>query len=372
MGSAGGSGNDAIHRSGGAGRGDYGDLAALMNDLLGVRPQPSLSSAGLMSRTVAASISRHDVEPLLACLFWSRFIRSTSYRQIVTRLTASSQANMIVVGHADATRYDLLLLDSEYRGEPQGLPIVRANSAIRDAPLDPQMVRRVLRRIGQTGDLTPGVVSESIDEVAQHREFGVAIAKAPEQIPTFAVSPAIAVKNDRRESVATIGVIIPRSSGRMVATTADHAVEDMAQYLTVGGLRLVVLGRHPASDSCLLALPESISIDNLKQFGKAGPLRGIPPTTYTIAKFDGAASGPTSSVITAFDPSIIDPQPGEMSKVYTGPDTAPGDSGAALIDLNDHIIGFAYRRSRYDAQLQFSVWVSAEQVCMAHGLFGCG
>jgi len=71
----------------------------------------------------------------------------------------------------------------------------------------------------------------------------------------------------------------------------------------------------------------------------------------------------------AFDLSVIDPQVDEMSKVYTSADTAPGDSGAALINADDHIVGFAYRRSRYDAATQYSSWVWAEQVYMAHRLF---
>jgi len=58
-----------------------------------------------------------------------------------------------------------------------------------------------------------------------------------------------------------------------------------------------------------------------------------------------------------------------MCRVYTEADTAKGDSGAALIDEDDHIVGFAYGRSPIDSPAQYSSWVWAEQVYMAHDLF---
>lgn len=369
-GASGGSGGEGTRKSGGGGRGDYGDLAALMNNLLGSIPQESLSSSGPLSTLVAESITQFDVEPFLASMFWSQFVRNQFYRRLTARFHASDRSSLIVVGHADATRYDLLLLDSEYRGEPRGELIESANSAIRETPLDPQMIRRVLRRVGSLSNLEPRLISGSVNEVAENREFGVAIARAPEQLSTFSVSPALAVRDGRQESVATIGVIAKRDSGIVVATTANHAVSNVARRLTVDRTSLVIIGRHQASDSCLLAIHDH-SCNGLRRYGIAGPLRGVPPAPYSPAKFDGATSGFISTMVTAFDLSIIDPQMDEMSKIYTTPDTAPGDSGAALADSEDRILGLAYRRSRYDSQMQFSAWVWAEQVCIAHGLFGC-
>jgi hypothetical protein len=74
-------------------------------------------------------------------------------------------------------------------------------------------------------------------------------------------------------------------------------------------------------------------------------------------------------MITSYDTAIVDPQADEMCRVYTEADTARGDSGAALIDENDFILGFAWRLSRYNSPVQYSSWVWAEQVYMAHDLF---
>lgn len=341
-----------------------------MNNLLGSKPQQSLSSSGPLSTLVAQSFDEYAAEAFLASMFWSQFVRSTSYSRLTERFRASGNASLIVVGHADATRYNLLVLDSEYHGRPRGERIHNADVAIQTTPPDSQMIRRVLRRTGSSTNLEPAEISGSIDEVARSREFGIAIARAPAEISTFSVSPALAIKDARQESVSTIGVIAKRDSGIVVATTANHAVSESSQRLTINRSSFGIIGRHPASDSCLLAVPDDIA-DGLRQYGAAGPLRGVPPTPYSLAQYDGATTGSNSPTVMAFDLSVIDPQMDELSKIYTSPDTAPGDSGAALVDSDDRIIGFAYRRSRFDAQMQFSAWVWAEQVCIAHGLFGC-
>ena len=109
-------------------------------------------------------------------------------------------------------------------------------------------------------------------------------------------------------------------------------------------------------------------LDGRQQDGLKGPLR-ITPTLYRFATFDGAVSGSTRTRVTSFDLAIVDPDPDELAWVYTEPDTARGDSGAALIDEDDFIVGFARRISGYDSDMQYSSWTSALMVYMAHNLF---
>jgi len=108
-------------------------------------------------------------------------------------------------------------------------------------------------------------------------------------------------------------------------------------------------------------------MDGRQRYGLKGPLKKM-PRLNAPAFFDGALSGPTPTLITANDLAIMDPQPEEMCKVYTEPATVPGDSGAALIDEDDYIVGFAHTRSGYGSRAKFSTWVWAEQVYMAHKL----
>ena len=93
-----------------------------------------------------------------------------------------------------------------------------------------------------------------------------------------------------------------------------------------------------------------------------------PPREPSPGFFTGAASGPTETVIRSHHPCLIDPQTRLLCCVYTDSDTAEGDSGAALIDEDDKIVGFAMGRSSYDSRVQFSYWAWAQQVYTAHGL----
>jgi hypothetical protein len=75
-----------------------------------------------------------------------------------------------------------------------------------------------------------------------------------------------------------------------------------------------------------------------------------------------------ASQLTGFDPSVVLRQHQLTSKVYTNPDTVPGDSGAALLDGDHRTLGLAAYRTEFDAPLPFAVWVWAAQVAGVFGL----
>ena len=60
--------------------------------------------------------------------------------------------------------------------------------------------------------------------------------------------------------------------------------------------------------------------------------------------------------------------PNSQLKVLTRADTNPGDSGAALLDSQDQVLGFAFYRTGLGAPIEFSAWIWAETVFNAHGL----
>jgi hypothetical protein len=228
----------------------------------------------------------------------------------------------------------------------------------------------LIRRSHLDDALESGTLADSALELAASSSFGVAIVNAPPEVPTCALSPAVSLQSAANDPVATLGSFLTDVEGTAVntclATTANHALGRRSRTLTIDGAALEVVRRHNRSDSCLVRVDRSI-LDGRQQSGRAGPLHST-PSLYGYATFDGAASGVTRTRITSFDTAIVDPQPDEMCRVYTDADTAKGDSGAALIDENDFIVGFAWRRSRYDARVQFSSWVWAEQVYLAHRL----
>jgi hypothetical protein len=341
-----------------------------MNELLGSWMGDPLTSAGPSCREVANQVERNDKspEPLLAGVFWWRFLDTGYFHRVVEALGATSSATPIVVGHAEGTRFDLLLLDPEYRADPVGtlLESKVLIDELEGQQVDSSVVERLAERVAEDGHVDVKSLQQSSSELAAAREFGVAVAHAPGEMDTCSLSPAIVFRDSDDIIRATLGTFVPDTKPTQ-ATTADHAVPPETESVRILGLDAVVLRRHPQSDSCLLEIGSDVFDGRVKR-GLRGPLRGTPPTHFEPVTFDGGRSGPTTTRVTGFDLSVIDPIPDEMSKVYTEPDTRPGDSGAALIDDNDRIIGFAGRRSRYDASTQFSVWVWAEQVYLAHEL----
>lgn len=373
---AGSSADPPSRTGGGDGTGSTPEIAGLhdlMNDLLGGEAAPPLTSAGPASAAVGRTVFPvGHPEPLLAGLFWLGFVRDPAvFGRAATSLGASYAARPVVVPHAEDTRFDLLLLDPRFEGAPVAR-FVEPSEATRAMNLGPSLstVARLLKRSGLDRQMDASILLTSATEMARSRRFGIAVMHEPEQLDTCAVSPALKVK-DGVKTVATIGVVVPAEGGAFLGTTADHAIAAGWAGFSAADRPFRVHRRHAPSDSCALELAEDPSIGRLRR-GLAGPLV-TPPTPYANVFFDGAESGPTPTrTHMSWDLCLLDLQPDEMCRIYTEPDTVPGDSGAALINSADRLLGFAYRRSAYDSPVQFSSWVWAAQVCAAHDLFRPG
>jgi hypothetical protein len=117
------------------------------------------------------------------------------------------------------------------------------------------------------------------------------------------------------------------------------------------------------TDSCLLDGARTAG----RCVGHGGVLRS-PPQLYTPATFVGAASGAKRTKITGVDLNIHSPTPYSGTRVYTEPDTIPRDSGSALVDADDCVVGFAVARTGLGAAVEYSSWSWASQVFTVHGL----
>jgi hypothetical protein len=371
--SGGGGASSGTGGGGGPGAGEGRSLSALMDDLLGSDTGVPLTLAGPSSALVARTVGSPDTgQSFLAGVFWWLFTRSEAYRDVKRRLGASKRARPIVVSHADGTRFDLLFLDPRRRRRRNAIRLEGEQTQARFvSPVVPhERLNALLHRSKLDSFLESGTLLSSAQELAATSIFGVAIVNAPREVSTCAVSPAVPLKKRGNNAVATLGSFLAEAEKPVdtcLATTANHAVGRRWRTLTIDGVVLDVIRRHNQSDSCLARVNRAV-LNGRQRNGFKGPLRRTPRTNCPAA-FDGAASGITRTIVTSYDPAIIDPQPDEMCRVYTEADTAMGDSGAALIDEDDFILGFAWRRSRYDSPVQFSSWVWAEQVYMAHDLF---
>jgi len=88
--------------------------------------------------------------------------------------------------------------------------------------------------------------------------------------------------------------------------------------------------------------------------------------------FEGLTSGLKTTFVQGWTTNIHSEQNFLAAMVFTDPDTSSGDSGAALVDSRDRILGFAAYRSGNREPKQHSAWVWADQVLRVHGVRTAG
>lgn len=330
-----------------------GDLSAVADHYLGRHPGPELADAGPASRRVSQQLGGADwAGPVLATLLWDAFMRSSRYQAS----PPGAGIAPVVVRHAGGTRHDLVLLDPSFRGRRP-----RVVEVVMDAKGYAPTV--AAERLG----VDALVLQEALDEAARVGRFALLLAPFPKTVPVAgsASVSAFSVEADGHK-VATTGVSVP--GPRLAFTTALHAVTGKAS-IEVDGHAARVAVEHAATDSCLLEVPEGPPVP---EWTHAGPLRALSPRQNEEVRFFGASSGAMTTRVTGWDISILAAQEVVGSKVYTPPDTAPGDSGAALFDAADHVLGFAVYVTGRRELIRYSAWVWADQVFRALGIDGPG
>jgi hypothetical protein len=163
---------------------------------------------------------------------------------------------------------------------------------------------------------------------------------------------------------STAGAAVVDGHGRMGVTVADHAVRGHEKVMVNGTLGSVI-SSDLISDSSFV---EVDAVVGEPARGQKGPLSGLSPRQMEVAEFDGIRSGKTTTRIVGWDPTILTMESYIQTKIVTEPVTMPGDSGAALVDGEDHILGFAFYTTGLNAQPAHSGWIWAESVYRAHGL----
>lgn len=355
-------------------------------DQLPSAPANFLPSAGPASEEVLDLLRNETLtQPFLATLFWHAFVRTHWYGVALGQAGVSGigQFDRIVVPHDNGNRFDLVVLVPGYHGDPVPVfaeanprdlafevspgPAQALAEGVRERDRDPEESFGPRRR-ARVPPSYRDMLSRAVAEVARAQEFGLVVAPAPEWEPLSGVAaqPAVPVYEDDGTLAASVGVF-QRDGGRVLATTAFHAIGKRTT-VPVGSGTGTVLGSNPVTDSSLLELDHDPFAG--AGFGLNGCSRTRPPRQYIQTAFDGAGSGgQVTTTLHGYDESILDLQPFLATKLYTHPDTVPGDSGSALVEpASDQVLGFAAYRSSISSPQRSSVWVWAEQVYDAHGL----
>jgi hypothetical protein len=215
-----------------------------------------------------------------------------------------------------------------------------------------------------------GTLIRAIRELAHAWEFIPSIAMPPVPRRLTSGTPSPAIQTIWSTGSASVGVW-GHSHGVPVATTAAHGLG--------GASTLQILGTAcPVKQVDLVQDAATIDVSALRTPNIStviGPLSGIAPAGGAAHSFEGASSKAVSDVVIGWDVTIPW-TPSSMrvqSRVYTGCCTTVGDSGAALINSNNRVVGFAQfsvagatkKFAHQSSYPGFAAWVWADSVYSA-------
>ena len=295
------------------------------------------------------------------------------------RLHAAEKLLVPLNGEVGTTETALVLLDPLF--PDHGLVVLEdARNAISTDDLAEGWLTCRRKTRGMLGDLdrTPGVIENlALRGMLRDRDIPafVLAGQLPELEFTNIPIPPIGIYAGP-SPVATAGVATNNNSGVFGVTGPYHSIVASSSgpivgttitigSRTAGSLSGVIQTADQISDSCFISLasPGLTGLRPLK-----GRLGSLTPRMNQPADFEGITSGKTPTTIVGWSPDLPFVQPYSQLKVFTTPDTNRGDSGAALVDSDGYLIGFAFYRTSLTGAIQYSAWVWAESVYQAHGL----
>lgn len=177
-------------------------------------------------------------------------------------------------------------------------------------------------------------------------------------------SPMQVVQTPTEQSTA--GILCTDSSGELGVTAAYHGTGPAGTVVTVDGLSATVKIASETQDLVFIPLPAGLNIT--KKSGLKGILSRRTPSSYLRASFEGATSGARTTSVSSHDAGLLRLRSSLQLKVQTPADTDRGDSGAALIDEDGYILGFAFEKSAYGETPQITDWIWAANALNTLGL----
>lgn len=342
------------------------ELSMLMDRYLGAQGAAPLTGIGSASRTMHDIYGSERVtSPLIVTTFWQAFIESPVFAKSLWNAGASHssvfQGERYIVSHGSGwPRLDLIVFDPEHRASE---PIVAEVEPQKDDLVEGW--ERFRHRVGLS-DPQFRVRELAAVEASSAQAFGVVVAGRPPIEFTRCPSPpwAVAPVGTATGGTSTVGVVVKNNRNQTGVTAALHALGS-AKQATVDGQVCNVVSEDVVSDSCFIEVP-GCALPT--KSGLAGPLQGVTPRVLDPVSFEGVTSALANTIVTGWSPDLPFVLPYSQLKVLTKADTNPGDSGAALIDSGDHILGFAFYRTGFGAPIEYAAWIWADCVFQAHHL----
>ncbi len=325
-------------------------------------------------------------EANLATVLWHIIQHSPVYSKYLIRHTVGKLEDKIerFIINANGS-YNLLILDPNHTSDkPEVISVKLTKKQAAECYLAWKTNTQLSLKRGRIRNritmdnysrLSNAVEDDFAYDVLKNNDFHIVIIG--DQIKEFTLGhvskPALGVSlTQSGNATSSAGAFATDANGNIGITVSHHALSNngsvqVGKKIWVGGDLAKVTSVDVISDSCFAVFDDQ-NLPMKYDVGLKGPLSGQSPRQYDNVEFDGLSSGLTNSIVQGWSMEIPFVQPYTQLKVITDPDTNPGDSGAALIDQDDHILGFAFYRTGVNAKVQYATWIWADSVFKAHNI----
>jgi hypothetical protein len=237
---------------------------------------------------------------------------------------------------------------------PLPLLIQAANDAVSPDEITPELDAFIARLVLSSGPL-------ELAEIFMISQPEVVRTRRPKMIRLCVPSPHIEV--DFGGTISTAGVFCRDAAGRLGVTACYHGTGPVGTEVTVDLKHGSVARASEVQDIVFIPLDHGFNVPEMAGLGGVAVTRE--PARSAHVHFDGATNQNRTTRILSSDAGLLRPRPSIMLKLQTDPDTDQGDSGSALLDEDDTVLGFAFERTSYDDHPQFTDWIWAANALRA-------
>jgi hypothetical protein len=269
----------------------------------------------------------------------------------------------IIVGTLDETSFDALILSPAInriiRVTPEILPIILSQYSrmTHDLMLLSSQLTGLEKNINDVAvEVGPHFFSDVVENLSPEILAGPVVQMTDLCVPT----PPWELEAQESGHHSTSGALASNKEGVVGITGALHATGRKGSHVIISGKVSEVLIHNEITDAVFIQLPDGVNVRPLE--ARQGPMILRPPYAREPATFSGISNEEGKTIITGHDPPLPLHYPGMQLRVYTDPVIDFGDSGAALVNTEGYLVGFAYQRTPFGAPYHFATWVWAHSV----------
>ena len=226
-------------------------------------------------------------------------------------------------------------------------------------------LRPLLKSQSDVGPLLSASSSFAAVELFWIVQPEIVLTRRPRMVPLSAPSPHVQIM--RASELSSVGVFCRDAAGELGVSGCFHGTGPVGTAVTVGGVPSTVKHADAVQDIVFIPLGPAHPIPAV--YGLKGPRQTRAPSEAEAVRFDGAGSQVmTITHVKSHDAGILRKRATLQLKLQTPADTNSGDSGSALVDSDDHVVGFGFERTGIGEFPELTDWIWADNALASLGL----